>query len=232
MPAALILLGAAVDDFFLGDRARSKRLAQIGCAATLLAAIGATAGGVIAARWYLPELERAAWNGGAALIVAAIITCSCYDTGRRGWCLVSLGLSAVVLFLGFSPVVYAPFDARPEAAALRALVDEQVPLRDSLRWVGRQDSRLVFYARLPVPRLDDPLDFLTHPEGFESIEEWSAHRLNERLLRTEPIWLLIESRALGSFKLFYDPPMRELGRVTPGPDSTLKELILITNLRF
>lgn len=232
MPAALLLLAVALDDFFLADRPRPW--AGRGATAAVLAAIGVIGGAALYVARARPDWLPIVLTGGAPAVLGVLAASACYVRQRRALSLACVGATAAGLIFGLRPVVGARFDARPDAAALRELVEKNVSDDRAVQWLGRPDARLVFYGRLGYARLDDPLAFLrTHDEDYEDSAEralWAAQRLAETLRRAEPVRVLVEADDVERFRRFVrDVPFREIGRTSPRSGTTVDGVALVTN---
>lgn len=233
MPAALLLLAVALDDFFLAERPRPW--AVRGATTAVCASIGIIGGAAAYVSRARPDWRPIVLIGGAAAVLGVLAASVCYARQRRALSLACVGVTAVGLIIGLRPVVGTRFDARPDAVTLRELVKRSAPDGQAVQWLGRPDARLVFYGRLGFARLDDPVTFLrTHDEDAEDVAEralWTAQRMAETLRRPKPVWVLVEADDVERLRRFVrDVPFREVGRMSPRAGTTVDGVALVTNV--
>jgi 4-amino-4-deoxy-L-arabinose transferase-like glycosyltransferase len=207
LPPLFVLLGPALAYLFDARRAwsRTVRLSGLLATAVLLPAGFAAGGWALATRWY-PAIG--APNGFALsdalvpysvtaglFVLGAVLAAGLFAARRPGPAFATLvgGVWATWLWTWptLVPVLVSERPARDLAAQMQARLTSE--MRADLRYVGFQDSRLIWYSDIRIPRLIDPLDLLALQAGDRSLAREQRLYAEEivRRLRGEARTLLV-----------------------------------------
>lgn len=212
LPPLFVLLGIELADFFDPHRAGRPTLRRIGAAATW---IGVPAGFVAGGGWGLyywwrmrgaSELDGLydwsdVWRGYAVLAVIASVgfgLAAWFFLRKRG----NLSFGAIVATMWLAWLWTWPhlgpllMSQRPFTDFAHQLADSaRVPpgLRAHMRHVGTQDSRIIWYSDVRIPRLIDQLALLKEQAGRRQLD-YELRRYGEemvaRLAGDSPILLV------------------------------------------
>jgi len=231
IPGALLLLSVVVEDFFFASRRPERRFS--GPITLSLVAIAVAIGGALVTHHEAPDLYGSVVRAGMVVAAGAMLACMLFARQRRSASLFVVGAGAAGVVAMIWPALAPRADVRTAAVRIRALIDAPLQAGQTVRWVGRQRAPLVFYGPLSLPRIDDPLAFFTDPTQKDDPSEmmlWAGTRIEAALHAREPAWFVIQQDFADSFRLFFGDIFRVAGRVESPPETTLKPMLVITNV--
>lgn len=232
IPAALLLLGVAVDGFFFVRAPPSRRQCLVVLALLLIAGVAGGLYGLSVLRHVAPAFVSTATAAGVASLLFVIGAALAYAGRRPALSLLQVGAIAVIglATIGVSRSLVP--DEREEFRQFAAMLDKIVPPTDEVRWVARHPAPAVFYGggRLVAPRLDDPTQLLKQTGGdFPREVEW-LHLIGttilERLRDPRPIWLIMQADHFAMLDSLVHVPAYIAGE-SSSPEH--EHLILLTN---
>jgi len=205
LPPLFVLLGVELADFFDPRRGQSEWARLGSWAVWVLAPLAFIAGGFVLYRWHEHE-QLMAWSEvWPPYVVAAIIFCVgasfsawMYQRGARNKSFAALVGTMWVFWLWFwptmMPVMVSGKSYITFARELRAEMPEQY--RPYLVQVGGQDSRIIWYSDLRIPRIMDRLELLEKEGGDRSLQREMRIVGREMIaeLRADDPVLMIASR--------------------------------------
>ncbi|MCG3137508.1 MAG: Undecaprenyl phosphate-alpha-4-amino-4-deoxy-L-arabinose arabinosyl transferase [Phycisphaerae bacterium] len=205
MPPLFVLLGIELAHFFDPRRQNHPSRVRWACwAIWTLIPLGFIAGGI----WGLPQ--RLSSEGGFIMgdilppyiILAGLISVGCalaawlFQRQQKNVSFIALVSTVWLGWLwGWSTLLPLLVSQAPMREFADLLV-RQVPAeqRAQLRWIGSQDSRVIWYSNVRIPRIVDQMELLRRQGGQRSLQReihLVAEEMITRLGSPEPILLVI-----------------------------------------
>jgi 4-amino-4-deoxy-L-arabinose transferase-like glycosyltransferase len=234
LPPLFVLLGRELGAIFSLDACRARLLRLSPSAFLPMVVFGViasiVAGGYGVRAWWKArgqfdavELAPLLWDyGGVAgtFGLAAILSAWLYSRMKPntafGVLVAGTGAAWMLTWAVLMPRFLTQNGFRDIAQQMREqLTPEQ---RDIARYLGTQDSRVIWYGDLRIPRLIDQLDLLTEQGGTRSLEyETAAYAVEmTRRLNEDPLSLFVAGRA--DYMLYRDNAAEVAGEMgVPAP---------------
>jgi len=209
LPPLFVLLGIELADFFDPERpARPKRDRFAALAVWILVPLGFIGGIFGVYRWYraVGQLENFAWpDVWKPYVVTALLfslgtalAAWLYLARRRNASFAALVGTMWLSWLWIWPTIMPVFAAQRPFVDFATQLQQKIDpaLRDRIRQVGSQDSRIIWYSDVRFPRIIDQLELLRLQGGQRSLERETqlvGHAMADALAGDDPV-LLVASR--------------------------------------
>jgi 4-amino-4-deoxy-L-arabinose transferase-like glycosyltransferase len=250
VPGLFLLMGVVADRFYAWSSqltsssegagrqgVKPVRLAWMVWGLLATALVVGSAGGGIWARANVPAAFVAFMAAGALGVVLLLVAGLLYLRGR-GWHALALTAVAVVAVFHGSWYTAGPLldTARRARVLARALDEVGIPSDAVVLWAdGWPDSRLHFYFQRRSRLMVLPSEIVTMvvdrtKAGAQvTLQQLVLEEANERLASSEPVYLILEQRHYDRWWRFVASPSRLVASVDSDPDTTNKDLVVVTN---